>query len=192
MEMPSEFEPAFIALDDPWTNAVDKQSGRWVMSTYGMFESPGSDGEVWLRASNGNGGANCVEVAQMPGGTAIRDSKNPDGPRIILADDDWLDFKAAVASGDFDLQEERSQTLRDDKPSVSEVPSDTNWQRAANGIEVGMFDNGVALRDPGKPNVEPLAFSDTEWQLFVDGVRGHEFDVLPQGSFDAAPSLPLL
>ena len=49
---------------------------------------------VWRKSarSNGNGGA-CVEVADnLPGIVAVRDSKNPDGPALIVSRDEWASF----------------------------------------------------------------------------------------------------
>ena len=49
---------------------------------------------VWHKStrSNGNGGA-CVEVARnLPGIVAVRDSKNPDGPALIVSGDEWASF----------------------------------------------------------------------------------------------------
>ena len=49
---------------------------------------------VWHKStrSNGNGGA-CVEVARnLPGIVAVRDSKNPDGPALIVSRDEWARF----------------------------------------------------------------------------------------------------
>ena len=34
----------------------------------------------------------CVEVAQVPTGHLIRDSKNPEGPVLHLADSGWAEF----------------------------------------------------------------------------------------------------
>ena len=59
----------------------------------------------WRKSSysNGNGGA-CVEVAQnLPGAVAVRDSKDPDGPKLAFAPDEWRAFTARVRAGDFDL-----------------------------------------------------------------------------------------
>ncbi|MBO2461936.1 DUF397 domain-containing protein [Actinomadura violacea] len=41
---------------------------------------------VWRKASHssGNGGA-CVEVAHFPGAIGVRDSKDPEGPRLVLS-----------------------------------------------------------------------------------------------------------
>ena len=48
----------------------------------------------WRKSSySGNGGADCVEVARnLPGGVAVRDSKNPDGPVLIVSKDEWARF----------------------------------------------------------------------------------------------------
>ena len=49
---------------------------------------------VWRKSSysNGQGGA-CVEVARyLPGVIAIRDSKSPDGPALIVSRDEWARF----------------------------------------------------------------------------------------------------
>ena len=59
----------------------------------------------WRKASysTGNGGA-CVEVARnLPGVVAVRDSKNPDGGRLIFAPDDWVTFTHRVKAGGIDL-----------------------------------------------------------------------------------------
>jgi hypothetical protein len=44
------------------------------------------DAIKWRKArqSDDQGGA-CVEVARFPEAVAVRDSKNPDGPRLLLA-----------------------------------------------------------------------------------------------------------
>lgn len=36
------------------------------------------------RRSNDHGGA-CVELAPFPAGIGVRDSKDPDGPKLVLA-----------------------------------------------------------------------------------------------------------
>lgn len=49
--------------------------------------------------SNGNGG-NCVEVARnLPGIVAIRDSKDPHGPALIISTDQWAGFISRIRSG---------------------------------------------------------------------------------------------
>jgi hypothetical protein len=55
---------------------------------------------VWRRStrSGGNGG-NCVEVAAIERGVAVRDSKNPGGAVLAFAPDAWHAFTDAVRSG---------------------------------------------------------------------------------------------
>ncbi|MFC6886531.1 MULTISPECIES: DUF397 domain-containing protein [Actinomadura] len=46
------------------------------------------EASVWRKASrSNNSGDNCVELASMPAAVAVRDSKNPDGPRVLLRRD---------------------------------------------------------------------------------------------------------
>jgi hypothetical protein len=59
----------------------------------------------WRKSSysGGNGGA-CVEIAVLPdGGRAVRDSKNPDGARLLCPTDEWRAFLTGVKDGEFDL-----------------------------------------------------------------------------------------
>jgi Domain of unknown function (DUF397) len=59
----------------------------------------------WRKSSrsNANGGA-CVEVARnLPDAVAVRDSKDPDGPRLAFRPEQWKSFAAQVKAGHFDL-----------------------------------------------------------------------------------------
>lgn len=59
----------------------------------------------WRKAtySTGNGG-NCVEVARnLPGLVAVRDSKDPDGPKLAFLPEDWQAFTASVKAGRLNL-----------------------------------------------------------------------------------------
>ncbi len=51
----------------------------------------------WRKAtcSSGNGG-NCVEVATAGRTVAVRDSRDPDGPRLAFAPRAWRAFAARV------------------------------------------------------------------------------------------------
>lgn len=54
----------------------------------------------WRKASysSGNGG-NCVEVATARRSVAVRDSKDPDGPRLAFGVQAWKAFAAQVRVG---------------------------------------------------------------------------------------------
>jgi hypothetical protein len=59
---------------------------------------------VWRKSSrSGDNGGACVEVARnLPGVVAIRDSKDPRGPVLVVSRDEWAAFTArqrATASG---------------------------------------------------------------------------------------------
>ncbi|MGW5154673.1 DUF397 domain-containing protein [Nonomuraea wenchangensis] len=59
---------------------------------------------VWRKStySSGNGGQ-CVEVAMnLPGVVAVRDSKDPDGPKLLFTRDEWKAFIGGVMDGEFD------------------------------------------------------------------------------------------
>ena len=57
-------------------------------------------GTAWLKSSySGNGGGNCVEVARnLPGVVAVRDSKDPDRPVLIISRNEWARFTARLRS----------------------------------------------------------------------------------------------
>ncbi|MGE5155994.1 MAG: DUF397 domain-containing protein [Betaproteobacteria bacterium] len=41
----------------------------------------------------------CVETAVVADGTAIRDSKDVDGPVLVFGTAEWLAFRAAICEG---------------------------------------------------------------------------------------------
>jgi len=44
-----------------------------------------------------------VEVADLPdGGAAVRDSKDPDGPKLVFTRAEWVAFLGGVKDGEFD------------------------------------------------------------------------------------------
>jgi len=46
---------------------------------------------------SGNGGGNCVEVARnLPGLVAVRDSKEPDGAKLVVSQASWRVFLKVV------------------------------------------------------------------------------------------------
>lgn len=55
----------------------------------------------WRKASySGTNGGGCVEVAtNVPGMVAVRDSKDPNGPALVLSPDQWAGLVARIRSG---------------------------------------------------------------------------------------------
>lgn len=66
-----------------------------------MNEVPDLSHANWVKSSYSNGqGGNCVECAASPrGAVAVRDSKNPDGPRLAFAPAQWRAFTSQVKTG---------------------------------------------------------------------------------------------
>ena len=62
-------------------------------------------GARWRKSSwSGNNGGNCVEVARnLPLVVAVRDSKDPEGPKLVFTPAEWEAFTAGARAGEFDL-----------------------------------------------------------------------------------------
>ena len=59
-------------------------------------------GAQWRKSSySSNTGGECVEVADLAGLVAVRDSKDPQGPALGFSPAAFRAFVAAAASGDF-------------------------------------------------------------------------------------------
>ena len=79
---------------------MDLTGAMWRKSSY----SAGNGGncievaEVWRKSSySASNGGDCVEVARtLPAAIAVRDSKDPDGPKLIFTKADWAAFTTAI------------------------------------------------------------------------------------------------
>ena len=59
-------------------------------------------GAAWRKSSRSNQAYSCVEVTGLHGGhRAVRDSKNPTGPALIVTAAGWATFTTALRTGDF-------------------------------------------------------------------------------------------
>ncbi len=51
----------------------------------------------WRTSTRSSGNGQCVEVAtNLPGIVAVRDSKDPDGPKLIFTRTEWAAFVRGV------------------------------------------------------------------------------------------------
>jgi hypothetical protein len=62
-----------------------------------------SDTYNWYKSSYTSGQGNCVEVAPLAGGVAVRDSKDPAGPVLAVSPQHWEAFTAVIKAGELDL-----------------------------------------------------------------------------------------
>ncbi|WLQ42835.1 DUF397 domain-containing protein [Streptomyces laculatispora] len=59
-----------------------------------MTSTPGLEAAAWRKSSYSGQGGDCIEVAGLTTRTAVRDSKNPTGPALVLSDRAWAAFVA--------------------------------------------------------------------------------------------------
>lgn len=64
---------------------------------------PDTPAPAWRKSHRCTPDQQCVEVAPIAGEVAVRDSTNPEGPRIHLRAGAWKDFVGRVKTGRFDL-----------------------------------------------------------------------------------------
>ncbi|MBC6471062.1 DUF397 domain-containing protein [Actinomadura alba] len=57
----------------------------------------------WRRSRRSQEQGACVELAELPGVIAVRDSKNPEGPVLVFDADVWRVFHARMVAGGHDL-----------------------------------------------------------------------------------------
>lgn len=59
---------------------------------------------LWRKSSrSGANGGECVELAGCNCGVAVRDSKNPHGPKLTFPAAAWQTFTRSVKTGQYDL-----------------------------------------------------------------------------------------
>lgn len=56
---------------------------------------------LWRKSTFSNNTGACVEVADLPGGTAVRDSKDPAGTVLSFRPAAWSAFTQGVRAGEF-------------------------------------------------------------------------------------------
>ena len=60
---------------------------------------------LWRKSSHSGAVNNCVEVAgNLPGSVAVRDSKRPAGPALVVSRTAWHAFTTDIKAGQFDVR----------------------------------------------------------------------------------------
>jgi Domain of unknown function (DUF397) len=54
---------------------------------------------IWRKSSYSGDQGNCIEVAALPDGAAVRDSKDASGPVLRFSAKAWQAFLSAVKAG---------------------------------------------------------------------------------------------
>ncbi len=67
----------------------------------------------WRKAQASKANGNCVELAPLDDGAAVRDSKDPEGPMLKFDAEAWAWFKMGFTAGDFDDLYQCHRILRD-------------------------------------------------------------------------------
>lgn len=57
----------------------------------------------WRKATASQGSQGCVELAPLTGAIAVRDSKDPNGPMLLLDRYAWQHLAERASSGELDL-----------------------------------------------------------------------------------------
>lgn len=58
---------------------------------------------AWFKSTRSSGNGNCVEVAILDDGVAVRDTKDRSGAVLLFAPAEWDSFVAGAKNGEFDL-----------------------------------------------------------------------------------------
>ncbi|MFF5110664.1 DUF397 domain-containing protein [Streptosporangium sp. NPDC000509] len=54
---------------------------------------------MWRKSSLSGGNGDCVEVADLGDAVAVRDSKDPEGPKLVFARNAWTAFVTDLKNG---------------------------------------------------------------------------------------------
>ena len=67
-------------------------------------------GATWRKSTYSNGsGGECVEVADLHSGQAVRDSKHPEGPILVITKGGWQAFVQGIQAGELCAELEPGQ-----------------------------------------------------------------------------------
>ena len=84
---------------------LDLTGAPWRKSSYSSADGQCVEvayvGAQWRKSSRSGSNGACVEVAHLPEAIAVRDSKDPVGPKLIFTRHAWASFVESTKSGRF-------------------------------------------------------------------------------------------
>jgi hypothetical protein len=60
------------------------------------------EGVTWVKSTRSNPSGDCVELADLGEGAAVRHSRHPDGPALVYTQSEITAFIQGVKDGEFD------------------------------------------------------------------------------------------
>ncbi|MEV0844947.1 DUF397 domain-containing protein [Streptomyces sp. NPDC049954] len=69
------------------------------MTTHRTTSAPPLAGATWFKSSYSNAAENCVEAALLPGGLAVRDSKDTSRTPLRYTTAQWTAFCTGITTG---------------------------------------------------------------------------------------------
>jgi hypothetical protein len=75
----------------------------WKASSHSAGNGNCVETTTFYKSSRSLTNGQCVEVADVPDGMLVRDSKNPTGPVLEFNRLEWIAFIEGVKNGEFDL-----------------------------------------------------------------------------------------
>lgn len=67
-----------------------------------MQDTPDLSRARWRKSTTSSGGNGCVETTHAGEIYAVRDSKNPNGPKLLFNRTEWKAFLDGAKAGEFD------------------------------------------------------------------------------------------
>lgn len=81
---------------------MDTSRMTWRKSSYSGSNGNCVEVGLWQKASYSGSSGSCVEVSAAPRIVAVRDSKDPGGPKLSFAPEQWRAFTDRIKAGVFD------------------------------------------------------------------------------------------
>jgi len=127
---------------------------------------------AWRKASVSTTNGSCVELAPLSdGGAAVRDSKDPDGPRLWFTNAEWCAFLLGAKAGEFDFGKTDSRSTPNEpgretvRPEPAAQRTGRRWFPRGNGGTTRTTHPGVSKPQKG-------AFFFTVREKLADGCAG--------------------